>query len=95
MTTIINWHAMRERHEDARLDYCQYCNVRRPCDAIQALDALQLAERVVEAASPIAAKYVVLENGELGVIVDGHHWTDEQMKALIAALAAHDAEMEK
>ena len=42
--------------------------------------------RVVEAAESIAGKYVV-RNGTLCVIVDGQHWTDEQMIWLQAALA--------
>ena len=51
MTAPLDQQAMRERHK--RGPYCKCCQpifYRWPCDAIQALDELQLAELVVDAA---------------------------------------------
>ena len=55
MTAPLDAQAMRERHHEGypavpTMRICVPCRQPWPCDAIQALDALQLAERVVGAA---------------------------------------------
>lgn len=93
MTAPLDEAAMRERHTRVLGETPSRCRVDEqscPCDAIQALDALALAERVVDAARvlPLHSSAVFDKNAKTVTMTVRASVYDEVMRAL----AAHDAE---
>lgn len=90
--TPLDQQAMRERHQLSRrwTDQCRCCHIQAPCDAIQALDALERAERVVKAARVLQravtqAQAEMPEGKWFGAAIN------EALAVLAGDLRAHDA----